>query len=113
MELETLELINKLGNDIKSTQIYINFKAISDKVESSDEIKILSYKKDLAIMEYEDALNHYGKNSEETLKASKNMSEAIYKLNSHPLVKEYNIKLSLLNALLKEVDKELFGEIYD
>ena len=111
MELETLELINKLGNDIKSTQIYINFKAISDKVESSDEIKILSYKKDLAIMEYEDALNHYGKNNEETLKASKN--EAIYKLNSHPLVKEYNTKLSLLNALLKEVDKELFGEIYD
>ena len=64
-------------------------------------------------MEYEDALNHYGKNSEETLKALKNMSEAIYKLNNHPLVKEYNIKLSLLNVLLKEVDKELFGEIYD
>lgn len=113
MNLETIVLINKLSLDIKNNEVYLEFKKANEELENSDEVKILSYKKDMAILEYEDNLNHYGKNDEKTFMASRKMGEAIFNLKNHELVKKYNEKLNKLNEFLKEIDQELFGEIYD
>lgn len=113
MDLKIIELVDKLGESIKKENIYKEFIEIENVLNASDEVKILSYKKDIAIMNYEDALSHYDKNSQEVLDASKRMSEAIYALNQNEIVTNYNEKLAKLNDFLKEVSKELFGEIYD
>ena len=109
MDLELIELINKLSENIKSSDVYKTFLASEKEIIESDEIKILSYKKDMAIVKYGDMIKHYGKNSQEVINASKEMSEAIYKLNNHHLVQIYNKNLANLNSFLKEIRDELFG----
>lgn len=109
MDLELIELINKLSENIKSSDVYKTFLASEKEISESDEIKILSYKKDMAIVKYGDMIKHYDKNSQEVINASKEMSEAIYKLNNHHLVQIYNKNLANLNYFLKEIRDELFG----
>lgn len=78
-------------------------------LEESDEVKILSYKKDMAILNYEDSLKYYPKNSLEVLNEEKNMAKAIYNLNNHKLVKEYNAAFAKLSNIYKDINFELFS----
>ena len=77
-------------------------------MEESDEVSLLAYKKDMVIVEFEDALKHYGKNSPEALLIEKKLAEATFLLNSHPLVVDYKTKLNTLNKLYKQIEKVLF-----
>ena len=113
MELETIELIEKFSEKIKDTDVYKAFIESENELKASDEVAILSYKKDQAIMKYEDALRHFDKNSIEVMRASKVMSEAIFALNNNQIVDNYNKNLAKLNSFLKNIDQELFGDIYD
>ncbi|MBO8428078.1 MAG: YlbF family regulator [Firmicutes bacterium] len=109
-----IELINKC---FELKDLIHNLKEYKDaidselKMENDDEVKLLSYYKDLAIMDYEDNLKHFSKNSKEVLESSKVLSNRIYELNNHPLVKDYKEKLDKLNKIYNEIDKELFGDI--
>ncbi len=98
-----------LRNKILDSEEYKKVKLKNKEMECSDEVKILSYKKDMAIMNYEDALKHYDKNSVEVINAEKEMAKAIYNLNNHPLVKEYNKMFAELAAIYKDINFELFG----
>ena len=108
MEEIFYKLMTKLANDLYESEAYKNF-LIAEKDIDNDEVKILSYKKDMAIMNYEDALRHYGKNSSFTLNESKKMSKAIFELNNNLKVKNYNISLAHLNALYKYIFEEIFS----
>jgi Protein of unknown function (DUF964). len=101
--------ITNLKNSIINSDEYKNLQEKNQAIENSDEVKVLSYKKDMAIMEYEDALKHYNKNSKEVLDCESKMSKAIYNLNNHPLVIEYNLAYKELNLIYKEINKELFS----
>ncbi len=113
MDIELLNLIYKLNSDLKDDEIYKDFKNKENALNSSDEVKILCYKKDMAIMNYEDALRHFDKSSKEVMETSKTMSKAIYEMSNHPIIKEYNEALKKYNLLLKEIKKEMFGNIHD
>ena len=113
MDLELIEKIDILKEEVKNTLEYKNFYEIKEKLENSEEVALLSYKKDQAILEYQSALRHYGENHEITLKKSKEMSEAIYNLANNELVKKYNVALNEYNKLLKEIDSLIFGELND
>ena len=47
------------------------------------------------------------------METSKTMSKAIYEMSNHPIIKEYNEALKKYNLLLKEIKKEMFGNIHD
>ena len=98
-----------LRNKILNSEEYKNLLLKNKEMESSNEVKILSYKKDIAIMNYEDALKHYDKNSIEVIDAEKDMAKAIYNLNNHPIVKEYNKAFAGLADIYKNINLELFG----
>ena len=98
-----------INTKIDLKEFYKTFLASEKEINESDEIKILSYKKDMTIVKYGDMIKHYDKNSQEVINASKEMSEAIYKLNNHHLVQIYNKNLANLNSFLKEIRDELFG----
>lgn len=108
MNERLLEDSIKLRNEILNSEEYKNVVIKNRLMESSDEVKILSYKKDMAIMNYEDALRHYDKNSLEVIDAEKNMAQAIYNLNNHQVVKEYNKAFEELSNIYKEINSELF-----
>jgi Protein of unknown function (DUF964). len=103
-----IDLVN-LKEILKKSNEYEALSTKNQKLEESDEVKLLSYKKDMAIMNYEDALKHYDKNSLEVLSAEKAMSKAIYDLNNHPLVKEYNLAYRDLNEIYLKINHELFS----
>lgn len=103
-----IDLVN-LKEILKKSKEYEALSIKNQKLEESDEVKLLSYKKDMAIMNYEDALKHYDKNSLEVLSAEKVMSKAIYDLNNHPLVKEYNLAYRDLNEVYLKINHELFS----
>ena len=113
MNLRQIELINILSEKIKESDVYKEYLNSEKEIENSEEVALLSYKKDMALVQYEDALRHFDKNSKEVLEASRHLSKAIFSLNNHELVVKYNKKLANLNYFLNEINKELFGEIYD
>ena len=113
MDEQLISLLDKVKNDVKETDEYRVFYDIQKEIESDEEIMRLSYLKDQALINYEVALRHYGENDANTLKASKEMSQAIYELSNHPLVKKYNKALESYNLLLNEFAKEAFGEFND
>lgn len=90
-----------------------NFKALEklDKeLNSNEEVMRLSYQKEMAIVAYEDALNHYGKNSKELQKAQQNLAECKLKLDNHPLVKRYYLALSKVREMDRKINHELFDD---
>lgn len=113
MNEELLNQISILKENIVNSDEYRNLLKAEKEMEQSNEVMILSYKKDMAIVDYEDALKHYSRNSIEVLKAEKILSETAYNLNQHPLVKSYKENLDKLNQLYEEIDKIIFNGIKD
>ncbi|MDY2727868.1 MAG: YlbF family regulator [Candidatus Onthovivens sp.] len=113
MNEELLNQISILKENIVNSDEYRNLLKAEKEMEQSNEVMILSYKKDMAIVDYEDALKHYSRNSIEVLKAEKILSETAYNLNQHPLVKSYKENLDKLNQLYEEIDKIIFTGIKD
>lgn len=111
MEKEALLLVLKLRDLVQTEPIYLEFKSAENALLNSDEVKILSYRKDRASFDYEDAFKHFGKNSFEALEKSKLLSEAIYNLSSNEVVKRYNVALKEYNLLLKEIQEIIFMDI--
>lgn len=113
MNEELLNQISILKENIVNSDEYRNLLKAEKEMEQSNEVMILSYKKDMAIVDYEDALKHYSRNSIEVLKAEKILSETAYNLNQHPIVKSYKENLDKLNQLYEEIDKIIFTGIKD
>ena len=59
------------------------------KMNNDNEVIALAYQKDLAVSNYSDALNHFAEDSNEVLKARKELHEKKLALDTHPLVREY------------------------
>lgn len=102
---DLIELKECILNSLEYKDVILKNKML----EESDDVKILSYKKDMAILNYEDSLKHYPKNSLEVLNEEKNMAKAIYNLNNHKLVKEYNEAFAKLSNIYKDINFELFS----
>ena len=81
MNLRQIELINILSEKIKESDVYKEYLNSEIEIENSEEVAILSYKKDMALVQYEDSLRHFDKNSKEVLEASRHVSKAIFALN--------------------------------
>lgn len=113
MNEELLNQISILKENIVNSDEYRNLLKAEKEMEQSNEVMILSYKKDMAIVDYEDALKRYSRNSIEVLKAEKILSATAYNLNQHPLVKSYKENLDKLNQLYEEIDKIIFTGIKD
>lgn len=113
MNLELIEKIDRLREDIKNSSEYLELEKATFDMENDSEIQLLCYKKDMLILEYEDALKIYDKNSKEILLINKKMSEIIKEINSKEKVIRYNGALKKYNDILDCINKEVFGVIND
>lgn len=113
MELSLIEKILELKDLIKHSSIYVNLYSKEKNLENSEDAILLSYKKDLAIMDYEDNLKHFGKNSKEIFKSKEYLSSIINDLNNLEVVKEYKSSLDEFNNLMIMVEKVLFRGLDD
>lgn len=108
MNVELLDKIDALKKEIENSEEYKELLRHNEILENSDDIKILSYRKDVAIFEYQEALKHFNKNSIEVIGKEKVMAKSIYDLNNHELVKNYNKAFASLNSIYKEINVLLF-----
>lgn len=113
MEQELINSLFELKDEIYETSEYKNYILLEHDLENNDEVAILSYKKDIAIMNYEDTLKHFKKGTEEEKKSFVEMKKSIDALNEHEVVKKYNEALTKLNLLMSEIEKKIFEGIHD
>ncbi len=83
---------------------------IEKRMSEDEEVMRLSYLKDVASFEYDDALKHFKEDDEVVLQKQKTLYETKYNLDSHPLVKEYNQKYQEVRLLYNHINDVLFSE---
>lgn len=104
------EEVYKLRDQMKSDARFLALKEMDEKLNNNEEVMKLAYQKEMAIVEYEDALNHYGKNSAELKKAQQNLAKCKLNLDNHPLVKEYYLALQKVREMDRKVNEKLFDD---
>ena len=104
------EEVYKLRDQMKSDPRFLALKELDEKLNNNEEVMKLAYQKEMAIVEYEDALNHYGKNSAELKKAKQNLAKCKLNLDNHPLVKEYYLALQKVREMDRKVNEKLFDD---
>lgn len=110
MDIKIADKCNELKETIKNDPRILLLEEIDKKMSNDREVMSLAYKKDVALDEYNDTLNHFGENNEITIKARQKLYEAKRELDLHPLVKEYNKAYSEVRLLYKEINDILFDD---
>ena len=110
MEEKIYLLAYKLKNAIENDDRIIYLNKLEEKMNNDEKVMTLSYKKDLAINEYEDALRHFGENSNISNESFKNLLYAKETLYSFPLVKEYIEAYKKVRDLYLEINGILFDD---
>jgi len=108
MQEELLNALYDLRDAMHQDPRYLRLQELDKKLNDNEDVMKLSYKKEMMIIAYEDAISHFGKDSKEASLAQKKLYEAKLELDSHPLVREYLNALKLVRQLDEEVNKSLF-----
>lgn len=103
------ELAYQLNQEISSDSRVILLDEIEKKMNDDEEVMALSYKKDVAVDNYEFALNHFGEKSKEVEEAQKKLHEAKLALDSHPVVREYLEAYGKVRDMYFEINELLFS----
>lgn len=108
MNIELINDIENIKEFLKNSPEYLELKKAEQIMDNDDEVKVLCFQKDHAMIVYNDDLKVFDRNSLESLKSHKYFSERVYLLNHHPLVEDYVAKLLKYNNLLEKINKEIF-----
>lgn len=103
--LQAEELKEKLTNDPR----IISLNEIEKRMNESEEVMALTYKKDMAAVDYSDTLNHFPEDSKEAKEVLKKLHEAKLNLDNHPLVQEYLKAYKEVRELYQNINEIVFG----
>lgn len=81
---------------------------LEKEIENNEEVMVLSYKKDVALANYEDVIKYFKDDQDKIQKAQKLLAESKYNLDIHPLVKQYNKAYLEVKLMYEEINKQLF-----
>lgn len=109
MNEEIYQKAEKLKEILENDPRIIRLNEAEKRMDESEEVMALAYKKDMAAVKYSDTLNHFSEDSEEAQKALKELHEAKFNLDSHPLVKDYLKSYKEVRELYEEINKILFS----
>ena len=110
MNEKIYNLAKELNEVMNNDPRFIRLNELEKKLENDDEVIALAYQKDLASTSYSDILKIYPEDSKEAKASREKLIEAKTKLESHPLVKEYNKVYVEIRMLLLEVNNILFKD---
>ncbi|MFA6756023.1 MAG: YlbF family regulator [Bacilli bacterium] len=109
METNLYFALMKLKDSIRNSDEYKSMLDLDKKLNQNEEVMKLAYLKDLKIMDYEDNLKHYSKNSKEVLTSQKEIKVIMDKINEVEIVKQYNKSYNEINDIYLYINKELFS----
>ena len=110
MRKELYQELYGLKKKLEKNEYFLELKRLDEELNNNEEVMKLAYKKEMAILDYEDALNHFGKNSEEARKNQQILAKCKFELDSHPLVKEYYQALKKVREIDSKINLELFED---
>ena len=101
----TYQLKEALDNDER----IINLNRIEKEMNENEGVMPLSYKKDVALDKYNEMLKYFADDSEEVVKARRELADAKKELESHPLVRDYLKAYQEVRMLYEEINNTLFS----
>ena len=101
---------NKLKENLDNDPRVALLNKLEKEMNNNEEVMALAYKKDMACLNYSDALQHYSEESEEVKNALKELHEAKKNLDSHPVVKEYLKAYAEVRDLYNSINEILFSD---
>lgn len=110
MREELYHELYELKKKLEKNEYFLELKCLDEELNNNEEVMKLAYKKEMAILDYEDALNHFGKKSEEARKNQQILAKCKLELDSHPLVKEYYQTLKKVREIDSKINLELFED---
>ncbi len=102
MDLELLNILEKVSSDLKSSEAYLSLISSETLMNDSEEVKALSNQMKIDLDSYNKLIEEYGEDDYRVRpfqKALQNSKNALY---SHPLVKNY---LSYYREYQNKLDK--------
>lgn len=109
MNQELYDKVEALKKEIDNSPEVKELNRLNSLLEKDEDVMRLCYKKDMAVLAYEDALKHFGEQSVELEKAQKALAQAKLELDLNPLVKEYNKQFKIVNSMYDKINKEIFN----
>lgn len=109
MNQKLYEKVSKLKEEIDNSPEVKELKRLNYLLENDEEVMKLCYRKDCAVTNYEDALKHFGENSDEAINAQKTLHQAKLELDLNPLVKQYNEQFKIVRKIYDKINEELFN----
>ena len=109
MNQSLLEKASKLKEEIDSLPEVQELEKLNKLLNDDEDVMRLCYKKDMCVTKYEDALRHFGDNSDETLRAQKALHQAKLELDENPLVKQYNEQYKKVRKIYDRINEEIFN----
>ena len=109
MNQSLLEKASKLKEEIDSHPEVQELERLNKLLNDDEDVMRLCYKKDMCVTKYEDALRHFGDNSDETLRAQKALHQAKLELDKNPLVKQYNEQYKKVRKIYDRINEEIFN----
>ena len=109
MNEEIYQKAETLKEMLENDPRIIRLNKAEKRMDESEEVMALAYKKDMAAVKYSDTLNHFKEDSKEAQNALKELHQAKYNLDSHPLVKDYLNAFKEVRELYDEINKILFS----
>lgn len=100
----------ELRKAIHNHPAYIRLDELDRKMSNDEQVMKLAYKKDVALEQYNDALNHFGENNEITIKARQKLYDAKKELDLNPIVKQYNEAYKEVRLILYNLNEVLFND---
>lgn len=104
-----LKSINKLNDEIKNDQRVINLEQLSKEIDNSPEVRKLSAIMNEKASLYEDAIKHFGEESQYTKNCQKELYISKKNLDELPLVISYNKAYQQVRLLYEEINHSLFS----
>ena len=99
------ELKDLLANDERITLL----NALEEKMNNDREVISLAYQKDMACLNYSDALNHYAEDAKEVKDAQRELYEKKLALDNNQIVRDYLKAYSSVRDLYSEINAILFS----
>ncbi len=109
MDEEIINLTYQLKASIENDSRIKKLNDVEKKMNASEEVMSLSYKKDVALDHYNEMVKYFKDDSDEVVNARKNLAEAKKELESHPLVREYLSSYQEVRLLYEHINETLFS----
>ena len=109
MDEKISELTYKLKEQLNNDPRVIALNESEKKMNESEDVMVLSYRKDVALDHYNQLLKYYSDDSKVVVKARQDLATAKKELESHPLVREYLSNYQQVRLLFEQVNQTLFS----